>query len=761
MKKNNLKRFLASLLAVLMLASATGMSPAVFAEGEDNLPQTEGGEVVQPKLKESATPIEVLIKDNFSNEEVKEALANALLTNSDQVDVQSLDWTYTCEGSGQYYYLQTLKTDKKTAKNTATGSIFGFNSIKANVEVIKGVKKDYIDVNCSHSALKDNDDGEYTLYLNNQPVNIKKVAKLSSAINVVNTVPEIVIPYNADGSVNTAKLNESIFNAVVTGTTPTGLTYDKLNYSDNFSEGEQTVTISFAGNEDYFPTTAQATVKFVDSRATAFESNDKPASLNIGFVGNNVDVDATKNAVLKQLVNKVGSIDLDKIKVEYMPSIAGIKTGTYKDFSSLSATDIAYYKIIKTDIRLTYAGDSAHKGYSAEFKDLNFADNRIQSTIVFKENATITYNMDAAAQKEAIIKNAIDYEQSKLPEGTDVNDFTVKINGKEIPNAKLDAGENQTISISYNGNSDFKPCNEKGTINVEKANVKVSMKRFTTVYAGQDIDKDVLKVALDPNDPAIDVYLVFAGINTKLDTSVNLVLTKQQWAVIENISKFQQFIFDLDTKNVIFKDKTTLQQKLEKGMTIGEFKAYMLGFIDDLEKATEIPVIGGAIKDAIEKFGISIDSLKAMATIFDKLTAFSDDTQIALGAPKHAGLYTAFALAVNKNYNTGVANGIVLIAMNTAGMKLVPNADIKGKNIDAETAKQMRETGTPALVTLYCGDSAENVDQSSIHYWFTGVNTIYAGSKMPTKPGKYIVTASVYGGDYLAPPVTFTFRITK
>lgn len=758
MKKNNLKRFLASLLAVLMLASATGMSPAVFAEGEDILPQTEGGEVVQPELKESATPIEVLIKDNFSDEQVKEALANALLTNAEQVDVQSLEWTYTCAVKGTY------KVGPVPAETE--------NARKATVSVLTGdtqtVKKDkntvwpHYTATYTYPALKDNTDGEYTLYLNNQSVTIKKVAKLSSAITVVNTVPEIVIPYNADGSVNTAKLNESIFNAVVTGTTPAGLTYDKLNYSDNFSEGEQTVTISFAGNEDYFPTTAQATVKFVDSRATAFESKERPASLNIGFVGNNVDVDATKNAVLKQLVNKVGSIDIDKIKVEYMPSVLGIKTGTYKDFSSLSVTDISYYKEIKTDIRLTYAGDSAHKGYSAEFKDLKFADNRIQSTIVFKENATITYNMDASVQKEAIIKNAIDYEQSKLPAETDVNDFTVKINGKEIPNAKLDAGENQTIYISYNGNTDYKPCKDaERTINVEKANVKVSMKRFTTVYAGQDINKDVLKVALDPNDPAIDVYLVFAGINTKLDTSVNLVLTKQQWAVIENISKFQQFIFDLDKDNKIFKDKTTLQQKLEKGMTIGEFKAYMLDFIDVLEKATEIPGLGSLIKAEMEKYGISIDSLKAMATIFDKLTAFSDDTQIALGAPKHAGLYTAFALAVNKNYNTGVANGIVLIAMNTAGMKLVPNADIKGKSINAETAKQMRETGTPALVTLYCGDSAENVDQSSIHYWFTGVNTIYAGSKMPTKPGKYIVTASVYGGDYLAPPVTFTFRITK
>lgn len=388
------------------------------------------------------------------------------------------------------------------------------------------------------------------------------------------------------------------------------------------------------------------------------------------------------------------------------------------------------------------------------------------SKLELKQGVSITYNMDAAKEKEAIVANVIDYEKSVLPAGTTADDFTVEHKSgllwPDIPDSKLDAGENQTIRIKYNGNETYKASNRpEATINVAKATVKVSMKRFTTVYAGQNIDKDVLKVALDPNDPAIDVYLVFAGINTKLDTSVNLVLTKEQWTVIENISKFQKFIFDLDTQNVIFKDKTTLQQKLEKGMTIGEFKAYMLGFIDDLEKATDLPIIGDAIKAEMEKYGISIDSLKTMATIFDKLTAFSDDTQIALGAPKHAGLYTAFALAVNKNYNTGVANGIVCIAMNTAGMKLVPNADIKGKSIDVETAVQMRDTGVPALATLYCGESAENVDQTSIHYWFTGVNTVYAGSKMPTKPGKYIVTASVYGGDYMAAPVTFTFRITK
>ena len=124
MKKNNLKRFLASLLAVLMLASATGMSPAVFAEGEDILPQTEGGEIVQPELKESATPIEVLIKDNFSNEQVKEALANALLTNADQVDVQLLDWTYTCAVKGTYK-VGLVPAETKNAREATVSVLTG------------------------------------------------------------------------------------------------------------------------------------------------------------------------------------------------------------------------------------------------------------------------------------------------------------------------------------------------------------------------------------------------------------------------------------------------------------------------------------------------------------------------------------------------------------------------------------------------------------------------------------------------------------
>ena len=48
-----------------------------------------------------------------------------------------------------------------------------------------------------------------------------------------------------------------------------------------------------------------------------------------------------------------------------------------------------------------------------------------------------------------------------------------------------------------------------------------------------------------------------------------------------------------------------------------------------------------------------------------------------------------------------------------------------------------------------------------MRFWFTGMNTVYAGSAMPVKTGRYIVTVTVVGGDYYAPPGTFTFRIAS
>ena len=765
MKKNNLKRFLASLLAVLMLASVTGVSPAVFAE-----------ETAAPELVETSKdqPKEVLIKSNFTNEQVLTALADTLLTNADAVDAQSLDWTYTCAVKGAY-------------KKTSHGSThYTDNAREANVPVFGKTYTDpkYVygnlfgkdltaEATYTYPALKANADGAYTLYLNGQAVYITKVAKLKSAINVVKTVPEIAIPYNADGSVNNAKLHETIFNTVVTGTTPEGLTYDQLSYPDNFSEGEQTITISYAGNDDYNGTSANVTVKFVDGRNVAFTAKDKPETLSIGYVGNKIDVTTTENNVRKQLVTVVAEdVKLDQVKVEFRNTANIIN----EDYQDLNLFAIEFYRATKTDIRLTYAGDATHKPFTKIFENIKFADNRVASSIVFKENASITYNMDAKIMKQDIFDNAIDWEKSSLPakETLSIADFEFECNtsliskipvwkdiaGDEYPN--LNAGDKREIRVSFVGNSDFKPCdNKEATIKVAKAHVDVSMNAFTKAYAGNEDDLTIEKlgITLNPNDPRIDIYRVFVGINTNLKASVNLVLTDKQWEFIENVSKAQAWLYD-KAPSLFPSFNETIQDKLEKGMTIAEFKEYMNNAITAIENAANDETWGPIVQSGLDLFHIDLDAIKALASVFDVLTMVSDDLTIAVGVPKHAGLYRVYAIAANKNYETNFASGTVLILMNWKDIKIVPNENLKKQTITVSEAEEYAD-GTKAAATLLNKETGESsgIDQSALHYRFTGLNKIYSSHDFPTAPGKYIVTVSVRGGDYYALPTTFTFTV--
>ena len=87
-KNSNLKRFMASLLAVVMLFSVVGISTAVFAD-----------DAVAPELK--ANSGEVIIKSGMTNDEVAQILNKALISNYDELDdatKASLQWEY--EGYG-------------------------------------------------------------------------------------------------------------------------------------------------------------------------------------------------------------------------------------------------------------------------------------------------------------------------------------------------------------------------------------------------------------------------------------------------------------------------------------------------------------------------------------------------------------------------------------------------------------------------------------------------------------------------------------
>lgn len=381
---------------------------------------------------------------------------------------------------------------------------------------------------------------------------------------------------------------------------------------------------------------------------------------------------------------------------------------------------------------------------------------KYSTKVELKADASITYNMDAAAEKEAIVASVIDYEKSNLPEGTTAADFTVQLKTgitefdtayDNVPDTKINAGDGNVIRVKYNGNDTYKESDwAQATITVAKATVKVSVTPITKIYAGEEIDRNNF-YTLNPNDPELDVYVLFVGVNSNMESCVNIKLSEDQEKLIEAISNAQEKWYEIikDTESL------TLKEKLQEGITFGELKDIINGIV------TNKTIMG-----ILELAGYDTEAIKNIVTALDKLTSLSDDTIIAIGTPAHAGMYIATAVAVGKNYETSEGTGSLIVLKNWKGIKLeknpILNSGEKANTITVSQAEALK-AGNNLCILTKDGEALNNASAGSIHYWFTGVGKLYAKSAMPTAPGKYIVTASVRGGDFFAFPKTFTFTI--
>lgn len=360
---------------------------------------------------------------------------------------------------------------------------------------------------------------------------------------------------------------------------------------------------------------------------------------------------------------------------------------------------------------------------------------KYSTTLVLKESATITYNKDAAAEKSAIVANLVDYTNSVIPTGTTANDFTVEVYkytlpvvGTEIWNdiskSTLDAGDEYTIRVSYKGNDDYKAsASQTATVNVTKAPVSITLPIISKLYAGEEVDPETY-YEVTPDDDAIDVYLFFVGVNTNKETCVNVKLTPTQ----EKLLKVIPNVYD----------------KLREGMKLSEFKE----FIESIPNIDKIEVI------------------KNILNILNTFDNISDNTVIAIGTPAHAGVYQAIAVSPEtKNYEAGKGTGSLIILKNWKGVKLEKSDMFTGSKNEITVTNATKiangEEGAYAVVLKQNGVILSDNAQSAVHYLFTGINhgKLYSSSKMPVEPGRYIVTASVRGGDFFAFPKTFSFTI--
>lgn len=431
------------------------------------------------------------------------------------------------------------------------------------------------------------------------------------------------------------------------------------------------------------------------------------------------------------------------------------------------------YTYFNKALKDTDAGDYQVRLAGTETEATLVKVDKYTSIIKLKTDASITYNMDVENMKQQIFDNAIDWASSTLPakETLSVSDFSfeykalptvledissadklerlkvfVPIEGLDavvVSYAQMGADEDgQTIKVEYNGNDTYKAGKVEDKLIVNRASVTVTINEpIKIMHAGEVEIKADEYVTTDPKDPALDIYIVYVGVNTNKQTTVYLQVTGEKEDFVNGVNALLKF-FKLPTLN--------------DGMTVGEVKEAVnnaLSLVDN--KLTEL-----AVNAALSKYGITYKELKGLFEALNSIT-IADNLLFAIGVPSHAGQYFATAIAVNDNYKTGISTpGSVTVLKNWTGIKLTKNPilDSNDNKITVSQAEALK-AGNDLCILTKEGAALDSTSVGSIHYWFTGVGKLYAKSEMPTKPGKYIVTATVRGGDFFALPKTFTFTI--
>ena len=769
-KKQWFRKGMAGVLAALMLTQSVSLT-AFAAEYTEDVAAVQAEVQAEPQLQNGTA----VIPGDATEDEVKEILCKALVANAEDVDARSLEWEYYCQGKNW-----------TSAKKWNWGSVFGFETGYTSIDKY------------TYPALAANEDGSYQVRLagTETAVTLTKAAKLSSSITL-NEGCTVALPYTADVAVDFDALRQKIFDTVVASTTPeltvgdvtieyyatatTGslgeagkawvaleggkgtvmgipVTYPAI------SEGNQKIRISYAGTDSVYGTSVETTVTIAERPQVQFNLNEGPYKVGMVFTNDQgYDYKATAAAIYNAVVASTenpANLTADQVKVEYNADPTGI-TNTFKPLDYTDLGGLVKFGTGTWEIRISWPGNQEYKGNSVTVS-VTTTDSRAASTVALKSGASFTYNMDAEVMKQAIFDNVIDWENSTLPakDTLSADNFVIEYYGEAIlfdggidsgiknwvpvEGKSYDLGEvnlgtypqmgagEQQIRISYKGNADYRPSeNAEGAFTVNKAKVTVKV-NSTNIYAGESLPENF--ITTDPADK-FDLYTIYAGVTSNVTTGIYLDLPERYTdsAILKLLDPIVEKLYG-----------KSFTQMLNDGVTVGELR--------ELFSTQEL-------LDLLDKLNIDTGTFGQILTVINKLPGVLDSVRISFGTPNRAGLYTVAAVTDNKNYETGVGMGFLLVKMRFSGPKLTWNQEISGGKLTAEQAKTFNFGATLS----YNGDTT--VDQSGVHYLYSGMTSkwkIYSSTTTPpTEPGRYVVTVCILGGNYMAAPITRSFQITK
>lgn len=601
--------------------------------------------------------------------------------------------------------------------------------------------------------------------------------RAASEINVKND-QTIKLSYNDDATVNYDKVREDIFNKVVESSTP-DLTVDDVtiqyyastktagvpsqawvaleggkdvvNYPA-ISEGTQKIRIIYKGSKDYQPHTEETTINVVDRATVDVVTNEGPYNVSMKFnKDQSYDYDATAKAIYEAVIKSTNpELSFEDFKVEYNANPINLGE-IWCELSNSSDLNLNKFKAGTWKIKLSWNATKEYKGGNIVVT-VNVEDNRLESAVTLKEGTSVTYNMDAQEMKKALFKS-IDFSKSTLPSKDElsVDDFTYEYYGTNVVAGNIDGGikqwapveggkvtlldypqmpaGEQKVRITYKGNSDYRPSTSgETTITVKKAKVKVSV-HSTNIFADEELSKDF--ITTNPADK-FDVYTVYAGATSNV--SLGLYLDLPARFTDNNVLK----LLDPVVEKVFGKSFT---QMMQDGVTVGELRKLF---------STQ------ELLDLLEKLHIDTGTFGQILKVINKLPGIADNVRVGFGTPNRPGLYAVTAVTDNKNYETGVGIGALLVKQHVKGVKLIWNQKLT--KISKEEAQNF---DFKATVTY----NGEAVSDENVHYLYTGVQSnlkpYSSTTKAPTEPGVYTMTAVTVGGNYKAAPIIRTFTITK
>lgn len=663
----------------------------------------------------------------------------------------------------------------------ATGKVIFEGIPKKDWTSLEGRKdtfEEYPAISEGTQKIKISYNGNDTYYGAEKEVNITVKDRTPSDITV-NEGQTIKLAYNDDATVNYDKVREDIFNKVVESSTP-DLTVDDVtiqyyastktlgvpsqawvaleggkdvvNYPA-ISEGAQTIRIIYKGSKDYKPRTVETTINVVDRATVDVVTNEGPYNVSMKFnKDQSYDYDAIAKAIYEAVIKSTNpELSFEDFKVEYNADPTSVLDVWY-ELSNSAALNLNKFKAGTWEIRLSWNATKEYKGGNIVVT-VNVEDNRLESAVTLKEGTSVTYNMDAQEMKKALFKS-IDFSKSTLPSKDElsVDDFTYEYFGTNVVAGNIDGGikqwapveggkvtlldypqmpaGEQKVRITYKGNSDYRPSTSgETTITVKKAKVKVSV-HSTNIFADEELSKDF--ITTNPADK-FDVYTVYAGATSNVSLGLYLDLPARftdNEAVIKVLDPVVEKVFG-----------KSFTQMMQDGVTVGELRKLF---------STQ------ELLDLLEKLHIDTGTFGQILKVINKLPGIADNVRVGFGTPNRPGLYAVTAVTDNKNYETGVGIGALLVKQHVKGVKLIWNQKLT--KISKEEAQNFDFKAT----VTYNGAA---VSDENVHYLYTGVQSnlkpYSSTTKAPTEPGVYTMTAVTVGGNYKAAPIIRTFTITK